>query len=401
MSSKEPKTKNKLFSRYGTLVLVGGVCVLLIAISAVGLLSRGNAQEEPDDGITMHTPEPTPNPESPSTPDDTPDDTPEPIPEPTPDPVLPHDPVNPLTGLPMDAELTRRRPMVISVSNERAAQPMNGISGADIVYEMPFEGNVTRMLFLYQDIAGIIKVGSIRSARHYTVHLAESYDGILIISGGVTGVAEARARGAPFLDESTRVQTRDLNRVPGRRVGNLHSLVTTTALLERNLPDYSERRGFRLMHEDDYNLGLVFIDDATPQNGDSVVDFEIKFGNAKSSFFSYDEANKTYGLSQFGSAVRDANDDSQAAFTNILILKTSISLIRQGPYAGAGRVDIVTTGSGEGYFINGGKYIEIDWHRATNSDPFNYTLKDGTALELGTGRTYIGIVSTRGGMEPG
>jgi len=257
------------------------------------------------------------------------------------------------------------------------------------------------MLFLYQDPDSIIKAGSIRSARHYTVQITESYDGILFASGGSEPAwHESRDRNVPFLNESTRVQTRDLNRVPGRRVGNLHSLVTTTPLTERNLPGYSESRNFRLMHEDDYNSGLVFVDDGTPQNGAVAAEIEIKFGNTKSSSFTYNEATKTYSFRQFGSNVIDPNDNSHAAFTNILVVKTSITAL-QGQYGVAGRRDMITTGSGEGYFINGGRYIEINWHRATKSDPFSYTHKDGTVLELGKGRTYIGIVSMSGDMVPG
>jgi len=401
MAKRLKKRNNNLFSRYRILIIVGAVCVMLIAISAITLLSRSNFPETPDDDIIMQTPEPTPEstPSPVTTPDVVPEQTPESPAESTPTPA--RDPVNPLTGLPMDEEVARRRPIIISVSNERAAQPMNGVSGANIVYEMPVEGNITRMLFIYQDPADIIKVGSIRSARHYTVQIVESYDGILFASGGSEPAwHESRDRGVPFLNESTRIQTRDLNRVPGQRVGNLHSLTTTTPLTERNLPAYSESRGFRLMHEDDYELGLVFVDDGTPQNGSNAVDIEIKFGNAKSSFLTYDEATKTYGFSQFGRDVRDANNDTQAAFTNIIVIKTSITALG-GQYGVAGRREMITTGSGEGFFINGGKYIEIEWNRATKSDPFSYTHKDGSVLALGTGRTYIGIVSMSGDMIPG
>ena len=45
----------------------------------------------------------------------------------------------------------------------------------------------------------------------------------------------------------------------------------------------------------------------------------------------------------------------------------------------------------QGYFVCGGKCVEITWERETNTDPFRYYLKDGTPLELGVGSTYVGI----------
>jgi len=157
--------------------------------------------------------------------------------------------------------------------------------------------------------------------------------------------------------------------------------------VERHLPDYS----FRQVHEDNHNLGLVFVNDATPQDGGAASEAVVKFIGSNTSNFTYDAETKTYSMRQFNRDFIDANDNSRPTFTNLLVLKTSITML-QGPDGGSGRRDMVTTGSGAGYFICGGKYIEIEWHRANNTAPFRYTHKDGTELELGRGRTYIGII---------
>jgi hypothetical protein len=87
----------------------------------------------------------------------------------------------------------------------------------------------------------------------------------------------------------------------------------------------------------------------------------------------------------------DANDSSQISFTNLIIIRTRVSAL-QGTFGVAGRRDMPTTGTGEGYFVHGGQIIEIEWHRPDYSDQFSYTLKDGTELILGRGKTYIGII---------
>jgi hypothetical protein len=97
-------------------------------------------------------------------------------------------------------------------------------------------------------------------------------------------------------------------------------------------------------------------------------------------------------MRQFNRDFIDVNNDTRPAFTNIIVMKTSISGI---PGDGSGRQNVVTVGSGEGYYINGGRYIEIEWSRADKAAPFIYTHKNGSPLELGIGKTYIGIIPTR------
>jgi len=298
--------------------------------------------------------------------------------------------VNPLTGEPMDEYLINRRPLAISMSNAIAALPMNGISQADIVFEVLVESNITRMLALYQDISDVGPIGSIRSARHYTVQLAAGYDAIFVSAGGSPqGYAEVEALGVSHLDEVAGAQSemfyRDVNRIRGKTLQRYHSAVTTGELVTRWLPGY----GFRMFHHGGYTNALSFANNARPAGGGSANDVIVRFATGNSSSFSYKTDRNIYHMRQFDMDFVDANDYSQPAFTNILVLRTSVSPI---PGDGAGRLDIITTGKGTGYFANGGMYTEIDWSRAGKSSPFIFTLKDGTALHLGRGKTYIGII---------
>ncbi len=93
---------------------------------------------------------------------------PPPEPEPKPEPYVPAG-TNPLTGLPMEPEYEPLRPIAVTINNLKAAQPQLGISQADIIYEVPVEGGITRMLALYQTVEGIGTLGSVRSARPYFV----------------------------------------------------------------------------------------------------------------------------------------------------------------------------------------------------------------------------------------
>jgi hypothetical protein len=263
---------------------------------------------------------------------------------------------------------------------------MNGVSDADIIYEMLVEGASTRMLALFQDISDVELVGSIRSARHYTVQIAFSYDAILTSYGAsAPGRDEIRSIGISHVDEGRQMLVRNPNRIGGR-LALEHTGTTTGALATRWLPEY----GFRLEHDDGFEHTLTFVDDGTPSGGSDATNVEVRFLSSKSSFFNYDADDRVYYLRQYNMDFVDGNDNSRPAFSNLLILKTSVTTI-----SGSGGLrDTVTTGSGEGYFVSGGKYIEINWSRADKSSQFVYTNKDGSELELSRGTTYIGIIPT-------
>jgi hypothetical protein len=100
-------------------------------------------------------------------------------------------------------------------------------------------------------------------------------------------------------------------------------------------------------------------------------------------------------MRQYNRAYIDGNNNEAPDFTNLLILKTSVTIMSG---CRARTRNIATTGSGEGYFVNGGRYIEINWSRPDYSDQFTYSLRDGSELKLGIGRTYICFISDQ--MEP-
>ena len=72
--------------------------------------------------------------------------TPAATPTPTPEPTPYAGPVNPLTGLPIEEDWVQKRPAAIMLNNLREALPQQGLSQADIIYEVPDEGGITRMM---------------------------------------------------------------------------------------------------------------------------------------------------------------------------------------------------------------------------------------------------------------
>ena len=320
------------------------------------------------------------------------DEAPEPTEPPIHGEITGIDCTNPLTGVTMDKGKTVNRPLLISLANTADAHPLNGISEADILYEFLVEGGITRFLALYQDFTDVAKVGCIRSARHYTVEIAQSYDGILLTAGGSPqALSYVRSSGVPHLNEvegpRREVFYRDRNRISGRRMESMHSVVTTNERLLQWLPKYD----FRLTHEEDFETALNFTENGTPTSGSTANRVVARFSAGKTTTFTYNSDKKVYRVNQFNRELTDANNGANPEFTNILILKTSVRGI---PGDEAGRQNVLTTGEGEGYFVCGGKFTEIKWSRQNNASQYVYTNKDGSDLELGVGRTFICIIPT-------
>jgi len=164
-------------------------------------------------------------------------------------------------------------------------------------------------------------------------------------------------------------------------------VITTGFRIFEMWPQYD----FRIDHERNYVSTLRFVDDGTPQRGSDAGEILMRFSSAKSTTFIYDSAKNGYVVRQSNTDFVDANDNSRPVFANILFLKTSVSGLRDDT---AGRLDIVTTGSGDGYFASGGKYIRINWSRSDKESQFIYTHEDGTRLDLSVGKTYICILPT-------
>ena len=85
---------------------------------------------------------------------------------------------NALNGTWQDPATAQKRPMAIMVENTKVTLPQYGISCADIVYELPVEGGITRLMTLAQDYGDLERVGNVRSCRIDFLFFAKEYDAV-------------------------------------------------------------------------------------------------------------------------------------------------------------------------------------------------------------------------------
>ncbi|MDR1328784.1 MAG: DUF3048 domain-containing protein [Oscillospiraceae bacterium] len=293
---------------------------------------------------------------------------------------------SPLTGLPIDASLLNSRPVAVMLNNRKIAQPQLGIASADIIVEALVEGGITRMLAIYQDVSGVGPIGSVRSSRPYYIDIAQSFDAVYIHAGGsANAYTELISRGVTRLDGVNGSKQDVFYRDPDRRrnMGYEHSMLTSGELLAKYLPTY----GFRLEHEPGYGAWLNF-EDGRKLIGTAAEGVKLEFSSSKSTSFEYSAEAGEYLASQHGGEYTDGNSGERAAFANLLILKTSVGIIKGDP---DGCLEVGLSG-GEGYLAIGGRYAPIEWTKGAPEAPFSFTFKNGGKVTLRSGRTYLALI---------
>lgn len=315
----------------------------------------------------------------------------EPEPEPEPEPYVPAG-TNPLTGEPMEPEYENNRPVAVMLNNLKAAQPQLGVSRADIIYEVPAEGGITRMLGVYQSLEGVENLGSVRSARSYYLELALGLDALYVHAGGSPGAyRDIPAWGVDNMDgvrggEDAGIFWRDQER--RKTKGYEHSLLTSGEKIQ----EYLDTGTLRTEHREGYVYPQAFIPDGTPAGGSPAEHVEVRFSAYKTGTFDYNAESGKYLAGQYGKEYVDGGTGEQVAVTNLLVLETGISVISGDT---EGRLNVRLTGEGTGTFFCGGKSVPIFWSKAERNSPFVYTLEDGKLLALGQGNSYVCIISPK------
>ena len=112
-------------------------------------------------------------------------------------------PVSMLTGLPLPDEWVQARPVVaVKFDNvEGRSTPQVGIGAAEVVYEVPVEGQVTRFLALFQSVDAS-PIGPIRSARGSEIGLLEELNRPLFAWHGANGLLDSHVRASTVVPRS-------------------------------------------------------------------------------------------------------------------------------------------------------------------------------------------------------
>ncbi|MCL1843096.1 MAG: DUF3048 domain-containing protein [Defluviitaleaceae bacterium] len=303
-----------------------------------------------------------------------------------------------LTGLAIKENYFNRRPLAVVINNIHEAQPQSGIASADVVYEVLAEGNITRLLGIFQSEMPET-IGPVRSARDYFVDLAFNHDGIFV-HHGTSPTGQDRMR-------TTRIDVLDGGRLEGqvfRRDRSFPYWARNTGTRDREhssftfwdeISQHIESTGIRDYMNDGAEFGFVFGE--IPEGIESIGDathVTVPFSNRYIRTFIFCGETEVYLVEDIHGAHLDGATMEQAAVANILI-----QFVTKRVVDAEGRRNIGTVGEGRGYFITRGEVFSVIWEKTAHEEPTRWSFEDGSPLVLTPGRTWINVFQSTGVPE--
>ncbi|MCR5300842.1 MAG: DUF3048 domain-containing protein [Lachnospiraceae bacterium] len=360
---------------------VAGVVVLAVVIAAsVFAMRPAPAPAEPAPAAT-----PTPA----ATADKPADETEEPEPEEDPN-ALPEGQMRSfLSGLPVDEKIGNRRPVAIMLNNLKAAQPMCGVSRADVVYEYVVEGGITRLMGLFENYDDLEKIGSVRSCREYFVYTALEFDAIYMHFGQASYAVELldqdyvdNINGLGPAGDVTYYRTTD-RQAP-------HNVYTSANGINAGI----DMLGYRRDHYEGYNGKFKFCDlnsEVTNEGGYSAKHIEPKYKINKP-WFDYNEETGKYDRYQYDGPQIDEMNGEQLSYDNVILQYNFWVQLDQKDYLA---FDCHSGGAIQ--YCTKGKAVPGTWKRDINADNYDmsairYYDMDGNEIEINNGKTFVCVI---------
>ncbi|MDH4170590.1 MAG: DUF3048 domain-containing protein [Acidimicrobiia bacterium] len=291
--------------------------------------------------------------------------------------------IEPLTGRDLtDESLLDRPAFATKIDNDDLARPQDGISRADVIFELLIENSTSRFLAVFHsDVPD--ETGPTRSARSSDIDiLAALGTPVFAFAGSNPGVAtELRSAEAEGVMVSINVDSvgppssfRDPDRTGA--AGAPHNLIAVpsetivTAGGEPGSPD--PILAYRAPDE---------VGEAGPGGG-----IELTIGQRNRAVFLWGGGLDGWGRYQNDSAQVDS-EGTHVAPANVVVLEveygTSVA-DRASPQAR-------TVGTGAAVVARNGEIVEGTWTRGADADPFQLTDASGDLILLDPGQTWIGL----------
>lgn len=284
-----------------------------------------------------------------------------------------------MDGTPVGQASAKRWPIAIMIDNLPAARPQSALGLARIVYETLAEGGTTRFLALFDGSENPGRVGPVRSARHYFVHLAEEYKAAYVHAGQSPQAADA-------LRKSNVI---DLNLIGsagkyGYRVADRtapQNLYTDDAKLTFALRDK------KLLEKPAEYAAWPF----TPEPGIELrptapLTVTIAFSSKSSeAAWQYDRGQNVFLRSTGGTPHVDALNNQRIAAKTVVVVHVppEKSLVEKG------RIDITVTGRGKAEVYKDGAAVAGEWVKPTLQDRIQFVDSAGAAIPFHPGPIWI------------
>ncbi len=284
---------------------------------------------------------------------------------------------NKITGVEVSGEEAKMAHFAFIMNGDL---PCYGISGADLICEIPTEDGTRLVAFIPENV-GLWKSGSIAPARGYISNIAKYFGGVCISYGCDDSISYTQC--------DTSGTLLDLSHSNKYHYTEFSSYVYTNSDLLSSA-----------ISESGINLDLA--SQALPYSfpeygkepiiyGDKIIE-HVRIAKSESDFneIYFNKESGMYTINKNGTQLTDMVNGKQPEFTNCFILFAD-SVIYDNSKCSQMVMD--TIGSGVGYYLSAGGMCEIKWSAASDGK-MTFTDVNGNLLTVNRGRVYISFLKS-------
>jgi hypothetical protein len=279
--------------------------------------------------------------------------------------------VSPFTGEPITAP---GRVLAVKIDNIVQARPPTGLTSADIVYILPVEGGLSRILAVYSSHFPPV-IGPVRSAREDDLELLAQFGRpAFAYSGAAPHLLPfvARARVVNLYAGTASGYFRDTSRVAP------HNLYARTPQLLAQAPGASKAHG----------IGFRF--GPAPAGGRAAPSYSVSY-TAAAFTFTWSATAGRWLVTMDGTPSTAAEGGRLGAPT-VVIQYTTVRTSRFKEY-GSRPPYAQSTGSGTAVVLRDGKAYDARWTRPDANSGTAYTTTSGQPMTFAPGQVWIVLAS--------
>jgi DUF3048 family protein len=279
---------------------------------------------------------------------------------------------SPFTGEPI---ASAHRVLAVKIDNIAQARPPTGLAKADIVYVLPVEGGLSRILAIFSSHYPRV-VGPVRSAREDDIELLRQFGQPAFAYSGATPTLlpyiHSHAAIVDLYAGTAGGYFRDPGRVPP------YNLYAHTKQLMAQAPDASAAR----------DIGFRF--GPAPAGGHRVTSASAAYP-AASFRFTWSAAKGRWLVSMDGTPA-GTTDGGRLSAATVVIQHTTVRTSRFLEY-GSPPPYAESTGSGTAIVLRGGKAYSTHWSRPAADSGTTFTTADGHPMTFAPGPVWVILVS--------
>lgn len=302
-----------------------------------------------------------------------------------------------LTGKLVPESVGRKKAISVMFNNIQAALPQSGISNAEVVYEAPVEGGITRLMGILEDYQDIERIGSVRSCRNYYVYFAREFNTYYMHFGQAVYALDLLNLDST-LNISGLESEGDIVYYRSDDFEAPHNVFTNYNMIQEGIDflDYTDE------YSQEYLSGnghYKFAEDGAPVTLDGGADAAVVVPgySYNDAYFTYDAETEKYTRYQYGDTQIDFLTGNALKYDNIILQYCPWEKFDDNGYL---NIDVLSGGAGK--YITKGKAIDITWKKDAvdteyafaneNFGVTHYYDADGNEITLNQGKTWVCIV---------